>query len=425
MQWSQNGVRIRKVVGRLLGVEGVVVEALKADAVRQELVLVARPRSNGAHRCPECNLKCPRYDRGGGMRRWRALNIGSWTAWVEAGVGRVLCPTHGVRTASVPWARPGSGFTRGFEEVASWLVARTSKSAVCELLGIAWRTVGAIIERALDEAWRGRDALAGLKRIGIDEVSYRKGHHYLTVVRDHDTGRIVWADVGRDSATLARFFDELGPERSAQLEAVSADAAPWIAKVVRARCGQAKLCIDPFHVVAWANDALDKLRRRLWNTARKSGAKVAAAAIKGDRFVVCKNPEDLTEGQKARLSAIAAFNGPLYRAYLLKELLRQAIREKGQEGVGILKRWISWAVRCRFPEFTKLAKTIKRHRAGIEDALLLGLANAGSEATNNGIRLLTRLAYGFHSPRALIALMRLKFGGVRIPLPFSYARKHS
>jgi transposase len=101
--------------------------------------------------------------------------------------------------------------------------------------------------------------------------------------------------------------------------------------------------------------------------------------------------------------------------------MRQAIREKGHEGVATLARWLAWARRCRLPPFTKLAKTIGRHREGIEAALQTGLANAGSEATNNGVRLLTRLAYGFHSPAALIALIKLKFGGVRIPLPFRYA----
>ena len=237
-----------------------------------------------------------------------------------------------------------------------------------------------------------------------------------------DTGRVVWAEVGRDSKTLSRFFDLLGPERPSPIAAVSADAAPWIAKVVCARCSLARLCIDPYHVVSWAKDALDRLRRALWNEAREKGAKVEAAAVRGDRYVVCKSPENLTGGQKERLSAIEKFNRPLYRGQLLTETLRQAIREKGQAGIATLDRWLTWARRCRLPPFTKLAKTIGRHREGIEAAVQTGLAKAGSEATNNGVRLLTRLAYGFRSPAALIALIKLKFGGIRIPLPFSYGR---
>ena len=141
--------------------------------------------------------------------------------------------------------------------------------------------------------------------------------------------------------------------------------------------------------------------------------------------MVSKNPEDFTEGQEARLFVIAAFNGPLHRTDLLNELLRKSIRQRGEELVGTLKRLLSWAMRCRIPDSPKLAKTINRQRTGIEDALLLGLSNSGSEATNNSVRLVTQLACGFHSARALIALMKLQFGGIRIPLPFSYTRKHS
>jgi len=214
--------------------------------------------------------------------------------------------------------------------------------------------------------------------------------------------------------------DLLGTERSSRIEAESADAASWIAKVVRERCPQARLCIDPCHVVAWANDALDRLRRTLWNEAREKGAKVEAASVKGDRYVVCKNPENLTGGQKPRLSAIGRLNRPLYRGYLLKETMRQVIREKGHDGVDTLARWLAWARRCRLPPFTKLAKTIGRHREGTDAAVHTKLANAGSEANNNGVRLLARLACGFHSPEALIALIKLKFSGVRVPLPFRY-----
>jgi transposase len=129
----------------------------------------------------------------------------------------------------------------------------------------------AVIERSVVEAWRGRDALAGLKWVGVDEMSGRKGYNYVTVVRDHDTGRIVWADVGRDSATLTRVFNVLGPERFARLAAIGADAGSLIGRVVRTRCYNAKLCIDPVHVVACANDALHTLRRGPWNMARRSG----------------------------------------------------------------------------------------------------------------------------------------------------------
>ena len=128
-----------------------------------------------------------------------------------------------------PVGRHGSRFTRAFEDQAAWLAVNTSKSAVAELMRVAWRTVGAICERVADQAQREVDLLDGLRRIGIDEISHRKGQRYLTVVVDHDTGRLVWAAAGRDRKTVEAFFDELGERRCKQVELVSCDMAGWIA----------------------------------------------------------------------------------------------------------------------------------------------------------------------------------------------------
>jgi transposase len=130
---------------------------------------------------------------------------------------------------AVPWARHDSRFTRAFEDQTAWLAVNTSKSAVAELMRIAWRTVGSICERVAAEAQRQTDLLDGLTRIGIDEISHRKGQRYLTVVVDHDTGRLVWAAAGRDRKTVECFLDELGEERCKQIKLVSCDMASWIA----------------------------------------------------------------------------------------------------------------------------------------------------------------------------------------------------
>ena len=121
---------------------------------------------------------------------------------------------------------------RQFDEQVARPAVRCSKSAVAELMRVAWRTVGAIVTRVWADTCAGVDLLDGLRRIGIDDISYKKGHRYLTVVVDHDSRRLVWAAPGRDKATLRAFFDLLGPERSAQVTHVSADAADWIADVV-------------------------------------------------------------------------------------------------------------------------------------------------------------------------------------------------
>ncbi len=292
-----------------------------------------------------------------------------------------------------------------------------SKSAVGDLLRIAWRTVGAIVTRVVADAEAATDRFGNLRRIGIDEISYKRGHKYLTVVVDHDTGVLLWAAPGRDRETLGRFFDRLGEDRCAKIVLVSADAAEWIAMTVSARCVNAEQCLDPFHIVAWATAALDEVRREVWNAARRNGQKALARDLKGARYALWKNPADLTERQGSKLASIAATNNRLYRAYLLKEQLRQVFALRGAAGINLLKYWLDWARRCRIPAFVKLARSITDHRPGIEAALTHGLSNARVESVNTKLRLLTRIAFGFRSPDALIALAMLDLGGLCPPLP--------
>jgi transposase len=264
---------------------------------------------------------------------------------------------------------------------------------------------------------RIKGELEGLRRIGIDEISHRKGHRYLTVVVDHDTGRLVWAAPGHDEQTLERFFDALGTDRASQLTHVSADAAAWIANTVARRCPAVVLCLDRFHIVRWATDALDEVRRQTWDAARRGGQPALARELKGARFALWKNPEHLTVRQRGTLARVAQVNQHLYKAYLLKEELRLVFKLKGARAVALLDAWLVWARRCRIPAFVKLARSVTDHRAGIQATLLHGLSNGLVESVNTKLRLLTRIAFGFRSPAALIGLAMLALGGLCPPLP--------
>ena len=229
-------------------------------------------------------------------------------AFLVADAPRVDCRRHGVKVAWVPWARHASWFTHAFEDQVAWLTVATTKTAVVELMRIAWETVGAICARVMADALAGRDPLDGLVRVGIDEVHYRKGQRYLTVVVDHDTGRLVWAKAGRSKATVHAFFDALGDERAGQLQVVTADAAGWIADVVDERAPQATRVMDVFHVVSWATDALDEVRRETWNDARRAGMRDLAMTLKGARYALWRNPASWRScsGAAASVSSAAA-----------------------------------------------------------------------------------------------------------------------
>jgi len=407
-----------KVWQRLLGVERTVVESVEFDEDDELIVASVRPRKGaGKRRCGRCGRRCPGYDRGDGRRRWRTLDLGAIPAYLEAEAPRVDCPEHGPTVVQVPWARHGAGHTRAFDDQVSWLATHCSKSAVTQLMRIAWRTVGSIVTRVVADARAERDPFENLTRIGIDEISYKKGHRYLIVVVDHDSGALLWAKAGRDKKTLNAFFDALGEERCAKIRLISADGAEWIAGVVAERCKNAVRCMDPFHVVQWCTDALDEVRRDVWYTARKGGMKALAGDMKGARYALWKNPEDLTEHQKAKLAWVAKANAPLFRAYLMKEQLRLVFRLRGDEGIALLTAWLAWASRSKIAAFVELARTIRKHRAAIEAALTHGLTNARVESVNTKIRLLQRVAFGYRDPEALIAMAMLDLGGCCPDLP--------
>jgi len=175
--------------------------------------------------------------------------------------------------------------------------------------------------------------------------------------------------------------------------------------------------VDPFHVVQLATDALDEVRRETWNAARKSGDVAAATDLKGARYALWKNPENLTARQEIKLARVQKTNRRLYRAYLLKEQLRQIYRVSPEAAIRLLDAWLAWARRCQIASFVKLARTITKQRAGILAAIEHGLSNARVEAMNTQIRLLIRRGFGYHTPEAIIALAKLTLSGLCPPLP--------
>ena len=429
-------MRKARVWRALMGLENTVVEDVVFDEDAGVLVVHARPTASRRGRGGARNRRRPGVAPGGGGRRWRALDLGTVQAFVEADAPRVRCRQHGVTVASVPWARHDAGHTHAFDDTVAWLATVTSKTAATRLMRVAWRTVGSIITRVWADTGGAVDRLAGVTRIGVDEISYRRGMAYLTVVVDHDTGRLLWAAEGRDRATLRAFFDILGQDRSAAITHVSADGADWIAMVIAERCPNAVLCADPFHVVRWATDALDAVRREAWNDARKAAraeparrrgrpaanaparpASDRAKSLKGARYALWKNPENLTDRQQVKLAWIAKTDPRLHRAYLLKEGLRVVFQMPHDQAIEALDRWLAWARRCRIEPFVKLARSITKHRASILAAIENGLSNGLIESVNTKIRLITRIAFGFRSIPALIALLMLSLGGHRPALP--------
>jgi transposase len=308
-------VRATTAFKHLLALPGITVTNVDFQP-RSVLVTVALRRKSLV--CPECGhttRSC--YDARPMPSRWRHLDLGVWRLDIRANLRRVDCPRHGVRTEGVPFARSGAEFTKDFEDLVGYLATTMDKTAIRRLVRIDWDTVGRIITRVMATGL-DPDRLDNLFEIGVDEVSWRKGHSYITLVSDHRRAKMVWGSEGRDTATLDGFFDELGQERSERIEAVSMDMSAGYAKSVakQGHAPKAVICYDPFHVVQLATKALDTVRRETWQEMRKLDAAVAKA-FKGARWCLLKNPTDLTDTQAATLRKLRRRGGQLWRAYTL------------------------------------------------------------------------------------------------------------
>ena len=493
---------MKSLLQKTLGVKGATATGLRVEGER--VVIEVRPHRGEGLRCPACARRRPAYDRGRGEPRlWRALDLAFAPCYLEYAPRRVECPEHGVVTEAVPWARRGSRFTRDFEDWVAWLAAHCDMSTVSVLARVEWHTVGSVCRRVRDdlEASRGGSRFDGLRRIGIDETSYKKGHKYITVVVDHDRGCLVWAHEGTGREVLSVFLDELTREQRRAIEVVTADGAKWIRRLVKKRCPRARWVMDPFHVVQWANDALDEVRREEWRDAKAAydaarrraaaaAAERAAAAeeekkkaeeekageaggkrkrgrprkegkegkagkkgpkrgrlrksdltpgeaaeleslkedayrVKGSRYSLVKNPEDLTDRQRERLGEIKDRAGSrLFRAWELKEDLRAVFRAgTAEEAAALLDDWMRRAGRCRIKPIVEVEKKVRRRRRDVLAAVELGIGNGRVEAINNKVKVTVRMGYGFRNVDNLLALVMLRCGDLKPSLPGRPARE--
>ena len=394
-------MRTSKLVRKLIGIASLFVKSFYFD----DNCLIVRVRPSWRKpRCSGCEKHRPGYDHRDTPVRWVHLGIGATRIILEYTQRRVECPDCKVRVELVPWARADIRFTRPFEEMTAYLAQITNKTEVSKMMGISWRTVGNIVARIVAERL-DPERLDGLVRIGIDELSFRKRHRYITTVVDHDKHRIVWAAEGKNSETLDAFFDELGEERAGKIEIVTIDMSAAFIKSIKAKVPKAQIVFDLFHVLKLASEAVDKVRRKEVNNLKELDASEEATAIKKSKYALLKNPWNLRSKEWDKLAAIQKHNAPIYRAYLLKESLA-AEKE--------LERWLSWASRSRLKPFVTTAKTIRRHKDSILAYVETKLTNGIVEGFNNKLRMIVNRAFGFHSADALKGMLFLCCGGVTV-----------
>lgn len=388
-----------------------VVIGFELSADRRDLVLDVRPTTR-CHYCGSCARRCSRgYDHR--ERMWRHTDLGETRVHLRYRIGRVDCERCGPTTELVPWAAHAAWHTYDFEELVAYKAQGTDQTRVAKEMRISWETVGHIVTRVVERLLRvSGDLLDGLRSIGLDELSYRKGHEYISVVVDHERGRLAWAGEGRSGVTVERFFQALGAERATKLETVSIDMSAAYEAEIRKHAPNAEIVFDRFHVQRLAHDALDEVRREI---VRELKGTPEGNALKRTRWSLQRNEVNHTPKDHERLSTVMATNAPLFRAYMLKTMLVWILgTATARDGRAKLEKWAAWAVRSQLKAFVRVGKTVRKHLDGILAYIRTGISNGRSEGFNGKARVVTRRSFGFHSATALIAQLYLCCAGLEL-----------
>ena len=415
---------LKKILKSVLNVNYIRIKNVEFDSISSSLHIYVDITKGQKSRCPICGKKCSGYDSPTEKRLWRSLDFGSCKVYICYDINRIYCSKHGVLAELVPWAYPHSNFTKEFEQQVAYLALHLNKTEVSKLMRINWRTVGAVLSRTKnrlepDSSIRFND----LKRIGIDETSYRKGHKYITVIVDHDRNQVIWVGKGTGKEVLSEFFTLLTQDQKENIELVSADGAKWITSCIKEWLPNAERCIDGFHVVQWAVDCMDELRKEVWREDKqekkaqpkrgrgrpKKGEEIEKTSKcgKGYKYALGKNPENLAEYQQSCLDEIKDLYPKMFRGYQLKEGLRKVFQCNKETVETELKAWLSWACRSKLKPFVELSKKIRRHKDAIIATVKHELSNARIESTNNKIKVLIRKSYGFRNIQNLIDMIML------------------
>ena len=405
-------MRVTTAFNRMLGLPGAWVRDVEFGEQAVIVTVALRRKQPVCSGCGARGLKIKEHR----TKRWRHLDLGGLRCVIECRLRRLYCPGCGDLPEHVEWARGGARYTRDFEDLTAWLAQQMSQTQVTRLMRIGWETVGNILARVVAEKLpAGR--LDGLELLGVDEVSYGADHKFLTCVADHDSGGIVWATEGRNAASLQAFFDGLTDEQKASIRAVSIDMSAGYEKAIpRPGVPDAQVCFDPFHVVQLGGQGGRPGPPRRVQPARPLRHR-RGQVDQGHALQPAQGHRQADPKQLLKLAEVVLTNKRMYRAFLLYGELRYIYKVPKHEAAERLDAWLAWASRSRLKPFVKLARTIRKHKAGVLAAVELGISNGRLEALNSKVRLLSHRAYGFHSADALIAMIYLCCAGIQIALP--------
>lgn len=394
--------RIARGIRALLDLPRYLVEGVERWAGWGRLSLV--PRSP-CSRCPRCR-KTVATVRASRWRALRDLDVAGRHIELLVRVYQTDCADCGRLEVAVSLARQYARCTRRLEKHLFRLTGDSTVKAVAKRMSVDWETVKDAEVRYIRGLLRKRN-LDGVRRVGIDEVCYQKGHRYLTLVTDLDGHRVIYATHGNDGRAVGRFLTWLGPRRARRIKVVVTDMHDPYLKVLRRRLPKAALVFDHFHVSKIVHDALDEIRRRLQRQLPPTGRRV----IKGQRYVLLRASESLNAKQRVSLQELLDTNTDITKGWVLKEAFRDVFKATTlRQGRKRLATWEEQVRESSVPELLKVLKTIERRRAGIEHYFEHRVANGMAEGFNNVVGTIKKQAYGFHD-REYLKLKTLRICG--------------
>jgi transposase len=363
-------------------------------------------------RCGVCRRRCRRVHSIREERQWRDLSMRKATLILRYRPRRIDCPRCGVRVEDFPWAEPWARVTRALGNAVALLARELSWQGRARQYGLNWKTVAGIVRRAVQYGL-GKRKRPPVHVIGIDEVSRRKGQVYLTVVYDLERRVLLWVGDDRTEEAVKPFFTKaMGRRRCATLRVVCVDMWAAYANLVEEYARNAQILFDRFHIVKHLNEAVDEVRR---SEMRRLVGK-EKAEFKSTRWLLLKNPWNLTTDQQERLSTLVRLNLPIVRAWYLKEAFqlfwdyRQRARARAH-----LEKWMNSAMRSRLEPLKRFVRMLRSHLAGILAWTNIRLSNGALEGMNNKIKSISHRSFGFRSAKNFIAA--IYHCCARLPLP--------
>jgi transposase len=381
----------------------------KFDADNKRLDIEIDFKTGGRFACPECGKAgCPVHDTV--KKSWRHLNFFQHQAFLHARVPRIDCPDHGVRLVTVPWARPGSGFTLLFEAFVMTLVKGMPVAAAARLVDEHDTRLWRVVQHYVDDAVARMD-LADLRRVAIDETSAKRGKdNFISLFVDIDSRKVVYVTEGKDADTVARFADHVDDHNSdaSRIKQVCIDMSGAYIKGVTENLTEAEITFDKFHAVKLVNDAVDQVRR---------AESRERPELKHSRYLWLKNERRLSVEQLTALAELTQMHLKTARAYRLRLAFQDMYDAPSLDwGELIFDRWYGWAIRSRLEPMKKVARTLKQHREGVLRWFDTKIANGLIEAINSLVQAAKAKARGYRSLRNLIAITYLIAGKIDLKL---------